>query len=100
MKKKNKKKLDDSVSHWEFNEQGDNEAMTEKELHDRKTVDKKPVYENEMCKSVGLWASCNACDRIIFEGQKYYEGGYCEHCKTEIEQENPGTKLEEIKTIL
>ena len=60
---------------------------------------KQPVFENEMCKSVGMWCTCNSCDRIIFEGEKYYEGGYCEECAKEVTKLD-GTELEVIETII
>ena len=44
------------------------------------------LFENEMCRTVGLHASCNCCDRIIFEdemsAEEYSEaGGYCPDCQ-------------------
>lgn len=49
---------------------------------------RKPLYENEMCESVGLMATCNSCDRIIFEDENWLDeykenGGYCKDCKPE-----------------
>lgn len=46
---------------------------------------RQPMYENEMCKAVGMIASCNECDRIIFDDENHKEkytasGGYCSHC--------------------
>lgn len=34
------------------------------------------LFENEMCRTFGLYASCNCCDRIIFEDEmsaEWYE---------------------------
>lgn len=47
--------------------------------------DRKPAYENSMAESIGLMATCNSCDRIIFEDENYMEkysenGGYCKDC--------------------
>lgn len=64
-----------------------------------KDVNRRPVYENWMCKSVGLRASCNACDAIIWEGEKFYEGGYCETCAKDVKRVD-GKPLEEIETIV
>lgn len=49
---------------------------------------RKPLFENAMCESVGLVATCNCCDRIIFEDENYLEqykesGGYCKDCNEE-----------------
>lgn len=57
-------------------------------------TNRKPAYENDMCKSVGMMATCNSCDRIIFEDETWMEkysnnGGYCKECDAEIE--NNGT---------
>ena len=46
---------------------------------------RKPAFENDMCKLVGLRATCNSCDRIIFEDENYIKqyqknGGYCKEC--------------------
>lgn len=61
------------------------------------TTNRKPMYENEMCKSVGLMATCNACDRIIFEDEKWKKeysnnGGYCKECADEIKETNHNLK--------
>lgn len=58
------------------------------------TTARKPLYENQMCKEVGLIASCNGCDRVIFEDEKWLKqytsnGGYCSDCKPKY----PATKL-------
>jgi len=50
---------------------------------------RKILFENEMCKSVGLYATCNACDRIIFEDEGWLEeykeyGGYCKECCEDV----------------
>lgn len=47
--------------------------------------ERKPMYENEMTKAVGLIATCNGCERIIFEDENYKEQyiashGYCREC--------------------
>lgn len=51
-------------------------------------TDRKPMYENDFAKSVGMMATCNNCDRIIYEDEewkdKYIEtGGYCRECSEE-----------------
>lgn len=51
---------------------------------------RKILFENEMTRSVGMFASCNNCERIIFEdemtAEQYTEGhGYCPECSNEIE---------------
>lgn len=51
---------------------------------------RQPMYENEMCKAVGLIATCNACERIIFEDENWQQGytenhGYCRGCAEEYE---------------
>jgi hypothetical protein len=56
------------------------------------TDKRKPMYENEMCREVGLMASCNCCDRIIFEDENYLQeyiesGGYCKECNEEIKND-------------
>lgn len=56
-------------------------------------TDRKVMYENQMCKEVGLIAQCNYCDRIIFEDEHYKKqyttnGGYCKECFADIENEN------------
>jgi hypothetical protein len=50
------------------------------------TTDRKPMYENDMCRASGLIAACNCCDRIIFEDENdlnsYQDsGGYCSWCR-------------------
>lgn len=50
--------------------------------------DRQPMFENEMCESVGLMATCNSCDRIIFADENWMEGyqdsaGYCRECLEE-----------------
>jgi len=55
------------------------------------STNRRPMYENKMCKSVGLIASCNNCDRIIFEDEKWLQGykksgGYCRECSKEIKK--------------
>ena len=57
------------------------------------TSERKPMYENEMTKAVGLIATCNGCDRIIFEDENWKEQyidshGYCRECCEEIEKVN------------
>lgn len=52
-------------------------------------TERKPMYENEMCRVSGLVATCNCCDRIIFEDEKWKKGyiesgGYCKECSKEI----------------
>lgn len=54
--------------------------------------DRKPMFENDMCKQVGLIATCNACDRVIFEDEKFKtrfkkNGGYCAECDEEMESQ-------------
>lgn len=54
---------------------------------------RKILFENEMTEIVGMYASCNNCERIIFEdemtAEQYTEAhGYCPECKTEIENNN------------
>ena len=49
---------------------------------------RKPMFESFMCESVGLIATCNSCDRIIFEDENYKKeyiasGGYCKQCNDE-----------------
>jgi hypothetical protein len=49
---------------------------------------RKPMFENQMCESVGLVATCNACDRIIFKDENWLKGykesfGYCRECANE-----------------
>lgn len=53
------------------------------------STNRKPMFENDMCKSVGLMATCNACDRIIYEDEKFKKqyiknGGYCKECDEEM----------------
>lgn len=43
------------------------------------------MYENAACKKVGLMATCNSCDRIIYTDEKWLKqyktnGGYCSDC--------------------
>ena len=50
---------------------------------------RKPAYESLMAKSCGMMASCNSCDRIIWEDENcmdsYMENdGYCPECAKEI----------------
>ncbi len=50
---------------------------------------RKFMYENAMCEAVGLIATCNNCDRIIYEDENYKEEyieshGYCKECNEEI----------------
>ena len=47
---------------------------------------REPMYENDDCRRVGLMATCNACDRIVFEDENDREafvaaGGYCSECR-------------------
>lgn len=49
----------------------------------------RPDYENDDCRRVGLMASCNACDRVIFEHENDMpaftaSGGYCAECRAEV----------------
>lgn len=51
--------------------------------------ERKPMFENKMTKKVGLMATCNSCDRIIFEDEKWKSqykknGGYCKQCQNEF----------------
>lgn len=51
-------------------------------------TDRKPMYENDMCRAVGLMATCNGCDRIIYEDENYLQQyiashGYCRECNEE-----------------
>ena len=53
---------------------------------------RKILFENEMCRSVGTMATCNCCDRIIFEDEMTAEEytanhGYCKECNNETEEE-------------
>jgi rRNA maturation endonuclease Nob1 len=79
-------------------------ALTDREIKNiwllRSPEKKNVVYENWMCKSVNLICSCNGCNRIIYEGEKWLEGGYCEECGDEIESENEGLKLKELPYII
>jgi hypothetical protein len=57
---------------------------------DKPEAERQPMYENEMCRSVGLRATCNSCDRIIFEDENWKEdfsenGGYCPECFNSIQ---------------
>lgn len=63
-------------------------------------IDEKKVfaYENEMCKQVGLRCTCNSCDRIVWKGEKYFEGGYCEDCAKDVKRID-GKPLKTIKLI-
>lgn len=68
-------------------------------IYNPETSTRKPMYENEMCQSVGLIATCNCCDRIIFEDENYKEQyieshGYCKECNEEREQEEAQEALE------
>ena len=50
------------------------------------------MYENEMAKAVGMMATCNCCDRIIYEDENWHKqyvetGGYCKQCHEEQEAE-------------
>lgn len=36
-------------------------------------MNKNPMFENEMCRAVGLRATCNSCDRIIWEDESKEE---------------------------
>jgi len=52
---------------------------------------RKPMYENALTKKYGMVASCNACDRIIFEDEKWKRqytksGGYCKECLAECQK--------------
>ena len=53
-----------------------------------KRAERKPAFENDACRHVGLMATCNACDRIIWEDEdwmgRYAENaGYCRECDEE-----------------
>ena len=48
---------------------------------------RKPAYESDECKAVGLMATCNFCDRVIWADENWMEeyaenGGYCKECVT------------------
>lgn len=50
------------------------------------------MYESDICEEIGLIASCNNCDRIIFKDENWLplyqsNGGYCKECAKEIEDE-------------
>jgi hypothetical protein len=50
--------------------------------------DRKPAYENEVCREAGLMMTCNGCDRIIWVDENYVEAyaksrGYCRECYQE-----------------
>lgn len=52
---------------------------------------RKILFENEVAEMMGMYASCNACDRIIFEDEmKAHEytdcRGYCPQCKEESDE--------------
>lgn len=54
-------------------------------------VERTPMFENDMCKSVGLMATCNACERIIYEDEQWKDqystnGGYCSDCDAITEE--------------
>ena len=54
-------------------------------------TNRKPMFENDMCKQVGLIATCNNFDRIIFEDENYKKqfiksGGYCKECNEETKE--------------
>lgn len=48
------------------------------------------LFENEMCRTVGLMATCNSCDRIVYADEKrtYQINGYCPECQKELEAKN------------
>jgi len=51
---------------------------------------RKILFENKMCRISGLMATCNCCDRIIFEDENWLDdyqesGGYCRECANEAE---------------
>ena len=52
-------------------------------------MERQIMYENEMCKLTGLFASCNSCDRVIWEEENDREAyiedgrGYCKECREE-----------------
>lgn len=55
--------------------------------------DRKPMYENPMTKAAGLMATCNACDRIIWQDENWREqyvqsGGYCRECAADLTAED------------
>jgi len=55
---------------------------------------RKPLFENAMAESVGMRATCNECDRIIWEDENWLEnyidnGGYCKDCRPEAEPQPP-----------
>ncbi len=50
---------------------------------------RKILFENEMCRTTGLMATCNCCDRIIFydemTAEQYKESyGYCPQCQMHV----------------
>lgn len=50
--------------------------------------DREIMYENEMTRSVGLMATCNNCDRVIYVDENWKDeysnnGGYCKDCAPE-----------------
>lgn len=54
--------------------------------------ERKPLYETPQAKAVGMRATCNSCDRIIFEDENWLQGyidsgGYCKECAEEINPE-------------
>lgn len=58
---------------------------------DLSTWDRKPMFENSQCEQVGLFATCNCCDRVIYEDENYRDqyiesGGYCKECNSEREE--------------
>jgi hypothetical protein len=54
-------------------------------------MNRKPMHQNEIARLVGMFATCNACDRIIYEDENdlkaYKEDGrgYCKHCRAEAD---------------
>lgn len=57
------------------------------------------MYENAMTESVGMKATCNSCDRIIYEDENWKEqykenGGYCKDCDPSKEVKEGGEDWE------
>jgi hypothetical protein len=64
-----------------------------------KTPRRKPMYENAMAKAVGMMATCNSCDRIIYEDENWLQGyqdsiGYCKECAAETNEQTPPVRID------
>lgn len=69
-------------------------TLEELQQRDYRPDGRKYLYENVYMMALGIRASCNGCDRLIFEDENDREaftrsGGYCKECRQEQDVEPP-----------